>query len=148
MLIPINTHATWQPRCQVEGNNGDQREGQKLLKSWSGPGNEARVWAIGAIRAGSARAATCQLNSDHGRHVPHSQIHYLSPIRPHLHMRRTHEAWCGYVFLLICLSECMTVIYDGVVRIFVGLSCELWSFISYLHWIITLCGTIFFIPGA
>ena len=47
----------------------------QVTKIWSGPINEARVRDIRAISAGNARAATVELNSECGWHVPHSHLY-------------------------------------------------------------------------
>jgi len=60
----------------------------QTMKSWSGPGNEARVLASGAIRACSARAATCGVEQwTWSTHFTLTHYHFKVPVRPHLHMQ-------------------------------------------------------------
>ena len=60
----------------------------QTMKSWSGPGNEARVLASGAIRACSARAATCGVEQRMwSTHFTLTHYHFKVPVRPHLHMQ-------------------------------------------------------------
>ena len=47
----------------------------QVTKICSGPINEARVRDIRAISAGNARAATVELNSECGWHIPHSHLY-------------------------------------------------------------------------
>jgi len=76
----------------------------QTTKSWLGLGNEVRVRATGAVRAGSARAATCGVEqwvwSTHSTLSSSLLVYLQAPVRLATPTHAARQAWYGYVFLV------------------------------------------------
>jgi len=86
----------------------------QTTKRWLGPGNEAWVWASIAVRAGSARAATCGVEQwawlTRSTLSNSLSLHLQTPLRPHLHVARTQDMmWiCNPSYMYIQYYQCDT----------------------------------------